>query len=144
MSPMRRPIRLPKMRKYSVAVIAGGTIVWPQIRMMRLNSRMTMVWKPTMLVRARCADSTTCCAVSCWAAFCWVVMSGRSACRTCRLLFHQAHEQLLEPVGLVAHRQDLDPRAAQAREDVVQVLLLRHLDLERVVVGHGDRIAGQR
>ena len=39
------------MMKYSVAVIAGGTIVWPQMRMMRLNSRMTIVLKPTTLVR---------------------------------------------------------------------------------------------
>ena len=31
------------MMKYSVVVIAGGTIVWPQMRMMRLNSRMTIV-----------------------------------------------------------------------------------------------------
>ena len=35
------------MMKYSVAVIAGGTIVWPQMRTMRLNSRKTMVRNPT-------------------------------------------------------------------------------------------------
>ena len=46
------------MMKYSVAVIAGGTIVWPQMRMMRLNSRMTIVLKPTMLVRVSAALSS--------------------------------------------------------------------------------------
>ena len=40
------------MMKYSVAVIAGGTIVCAQMRMMRLNSRMTMVLKPTRFTRA--------------------------------------------------------------------------------------------
>ncbi len=34
------------MTKYSVAVTAGGRSVWPQMRMMRLYSRITIVWKP--------------------------------------------------------------------------------------------------
>src|SRR6059058_1111292 len=46
MAPTRRPMRLPKITKYSVAVTTDGTMVWPQMRMMRPYSRMTMVWKP--------------------------------------------------------------------------------------------------
>ncbi len=34
------------MMKYSVAVTAGGTSVWPQMRTMRPYSRMMMVLKP--------------------------------------------------------------------------------------------------
>src|SRR5262245_41203733 len=41
--PTRLPMRLPKITKYSVAVTADGTSVWPQMRMMRPYSRMTMV-----------------------------------------------------------------------------------------------------
>ena len=33
----------PKIRKYRVMVIAGGIRVWPQMRMIRLTSRRTMV-----------------------------------------------------------------------------------------------------
>ena len=46
-------MRLPKITKYRVAVTAGGTMVWPQMRMMRLNSRMMMVVKPIHSARAR-------------------------------------------------------------------------------------------
>ena len=46
MEPTRRPMRLPKITKYSVAVTTDGTMVWPQMRMMRPYSRMTMVLKP--------------------------------------------------------------------------------------------------
>ena len=35
------------MMKYNVAVTAEGTRVWPQMRMMRPYSRITMVRKPT-------------------------------------------------------------------------------------------------
>ena len=34
------------MAKYSTAVTTEGTIVWPQMRMMRPYSRMTIVLKP--------------------------------------------------------------------------------------------------
>ena len=44
---MRRPTRLPKITKYSVVVTAEGTSVWPQMRMMRPNSRVMIVRKPT-------------------------------------------------------------------------------------------------
>jgi hypothetical protein len=43
--------------KYKVAVTAGGTMVCPQIRTMRLNSRMMMVLKPIHSVAAREADT---------------------------------------------------------------------------------------
>src|SRR5207237_244559 len=48
MTPTRRPMRLPKITKYSVAVTTDGTMVWPQMRMMRPYSRLTMVWKPLL------------------------------------------------------------------------------------------------
>ena len=41
--PTREPISPPKIRKYRVMVIAGGIRVWPQMRMIRLTSRRTMV-----------------------------------------------------------------------------------------------------
>src|SRR6185312_15260341 len=47
MFPTRRPTRLPKITKYSVAVTAEGTSVWPQMRMIRPYSRITMVLYPT-------------------------------------------------------------------------------------------------
>ncbi len=51
--PMRLPTRLPKMMKYSVIVIAGGTIVWIQMRTTRRDSLRTIVQKPTRLMRQR-------------------------------------------------------------------------------------------
>ena len=47
------------MMKYSVAVITGGTSVWPQMRMMRLNSRITIVAKPTRRARRMLAVIVT-------------------------------------------------------------------------------------
>jgi hypothetical protein len=88
------------MTKYSVAVTAGGTMVCPQIRTMRLNSRMMMVLKPIHSVSAR--DS--------------------HALRSLRgggldAAVDQADEQLLEPIDLVAHAVDGDPlRETAARK----------------------------
>ena len=56
-----------------------------------------------------------------------------AAPRRCPAL-DQAHEDLLEPVDLVAHAEHFDAQRRQPREHVVEVLLLRHLDLQRVVV----------
>src|SRR5450756_2507929 len=42
---------------------------------------------------------------------------------------NKAHENLLEAIYLVAHADHVDPKARETREDLVQVLLLRHLDL---------------
>ena len=114
-------MRLPKITKYSVIVIAGGTIVWPQMRMMRPYSRRTIVRKPMRRMRAR--DSSL--PVS-------PPPRGRAV-----LALDEPHEQLLEPVDLVAHADDLDALLRQAREHVVQALLLLHLDLDRVVVARG-------
>ena len=86
MAPMRRPIRLPKITKYSVVVTAEGTSVWPQMRMMRPNSRMMMVRKPI----ARIGRQRQC-------------LGSHGAA-----VLHQAHEHLFQPVHLVAHRQHLD------------------------------------
>src|SRR5688572_18567481 len=123
---MRRPMRLPNITKYSAAVTAGGTSVWPQMRMMRLNSRRMTVWKPMRRMRPSVSSRTSA-----------DPRGGRVPA------FDQAHEELLEPVHLVAHADDLDPLLRQPREDVVEALLLPDVDLERVVVGHPERVAGK-
>ena len=46
------------MMKYSVIVIAGGTIVWIQMRTTRRDSLRTIVQKPTRLIRQRFGFST--------------------------------------------------------------------------------------
>src|SRR3546814_2051260 len=51
-SPTREPIRPPKIRKYRVMVIAGGTRVWPQMRRMRTTSRRATVYSAIQLRRA--------------------------------------------------------------------------------------------
>src|SRR6185436_17212102 len=99
---MRRPMRLPKITKYSAAVTAGGTSVWPQMRMMRPYSRRTMVWKPMRRIRA-----SDC------------VFTSARLRRRAVLALDEAHEQLLEPVHLVAHADDLDALLRKAPEDVV-------------------------
>ena len=43
MEPMRGPMRLPKMTKYSEVVITGGSSVCCQMRMKRVTSLRTMV-----------------------------------------------------------------------------------------------------
>ena len=43
MVPMRLPMSLPKIRKYSVIVIADGSSVCGQMRRMRATSRARMV-----------------------------------------------------------------------------------------------------
>ena len=59
------------------------------------------------------------------------------------LALDEPHEELLEPVHLVAHADDLDALLREAREDVVQALLLLHFDLDRVVVDEARHVAGQ-
>src|ERR1019366_10246240 len=86
MGPTRRPIRLPKITKYSVAVTTEGTSVWPQLRTMRPYSRITIVFKPTQRTLA----------------------SGRVAEMLGTLdiaapIHDHTHEDLLEAIYLVAH-----------------------------------------
>src|ERR1700675_3146066 len=89
--PTRFPIRLPKITKYSVAVTVGGTMVWPQMRTMRLNSRMMMVENPTHSARARDTAATL------------------GACDgSAGADVDQSNEELLEPVHLVPHAVDFD------------------------------------
>src|SRR5664279_3653298 len=92
-------MRLPKITKYSVAVTAAGTSVWPQMRMMRPYSRMMMVLKPTH----RCAASD-------------------SSMRTAPVL-DQAHEHFLEPVHLVAHGKHLDALRGELGEQLILSLI---------------------
>src|SRR5688572_12539172 len=111
---MRRPMRLPNITKYSAAVTAGGTSVWPQMRRMRLNSRRMTVWKAMRRIRPRGSSRTS-----------------ADPRRRRVTAFDEPHEELLEPVHLVAHADDLDPLLRQPREDVVEALFLPDVDLER-------------
>ena len=110
-------MRLPKITKYSVAVTVGGTMVWPQMRTMRLNSRMTMV---------READPFGARARGCHAQDSFD--GGADA------VVDQTDEQFLEPIDLVAHAVHADSLQGKLRENIVQALPLRDLDLERVIV----------
>ena len=47
MSPMREPIKLPKITKYKLIVIAGGTKVCTQIRKKRIHSLIHKLFKAT-------------------------------------------------------------------------------------------------
>src|SRR5882757_1049121 len=125
--PTRFPMRLPKITKYSVAVTTGGTMVWPQMRTMRLNSRMMMVENPTHSARARDAAA--------------MLLGSRDggACAD----VDQANEEFFEPVHLVPHAVDFDALRREPRENFIQILSLRHFDLERVVVGERGAESGK-
>src|SRR5579862_3431554 len=101
------------------------------MRRMRPNSRMTMVQKPIQRIDARDASE-----VGTGKRLSSMSASGSSA-RGARFgcaVLHQAHEDLLEPVDLVAHAEDFDAEPRQLRKQVVQALLLRQLHLDRVVI----------
>src|SRR5258705_13894718 len=137
---MRRPMRLPKMMKYSDAVIAGGIRVCPQMRMIRPNSRIRMVSKPVRFCWKREATGR-CPGVP----FTTLVATGSlPRGRRLALAFDDAHEELFEAVDLVAHAEHFDALLRQSREHVVQVLLAILLDLEGVIVRELDEVAGQR
>src|SRR5690606_36827113 len=155
MSPIREPIRPPKIRKYRVMVIAGGTRVWPQMRRMRATSRRATVYSAVQL---RCASLAAAMLVEVWIWLlmerCWsrgsvcrarVLTRLREACaaavrRRCsrgllRLLrgvvAGHAHEQLLEPVGLGAHRAHADAGGVEFGEHAVEVHRPRHVEVQR-------------
>src|SRR5579862_1706060 len=90
-SPTRRPIRLPKMTKYRIAVTADGTRVWPQMRTIRLYSRIRIVTKPVQ--RAAFNDGAGC------------VGSSVATSAIGPSLLHQTHEHLFQTIDLVTHRQ---------------------------------------
>src|SRR5882762_9999167 len=118
-------MRLPKITKYSVAVTTGGTMVWPQMRTMRLNSRMMMVENPTHSARARDAAATL--------GACMSILRGRDQCRllgprdgSAGADIDQSNEELLEPVHFVPHAVDFDALRRKPSEYVIQTLPLRH------------------
>ena len=130
------------MTKYRIAVTAEGTMVWAQMRMMRPYSRMTMVLKPIQRTTFRLTAAAGARSATAFIAAptldrrprrSRVRASARRRFRGASAL-DQAHEDLLEPVHLVAHGEHLDAECREAREDVVQVLLLGDLDLEGVIV----------
>src|ERR1035441_2361220 len=123
MGPTRRPIRLPKITKYSVAVTTEGTSVWPQMRTMRPYSRITIVFKPTQRTLA----------------------SGRFAEMLGTLdiaapILDHTHEDLLEAIDLVAHAQDRYTQARELLEQLIEILLLGYIGLERIFIdaAHGE------
>src|SRR5688572_5006341 len=140
--PTREPMRPPKIRKYSVMVIAGGTRVWPQMRRMRFTSRRTMVPSATKL---RWVSESGVAVVASFICGMWVSARSRDLFgRGLRgavlgVLAGQAHEQFFKAVGLGAHGTHADARLAQRGEDAVEVHRARHLDVERVVVGGDER-----
>src|SRR6516225_5964099 len=146
-APTRRPMRLPKIAKYSTAVTTDGTMVWPQMRMMRPYSRMTMVLKPIQRTTLRrigggAAASTTLLIAAHPRSRRWQRRARRLVRRAATL--HELHEDLLQAVDLVAHAEHLDAECREPREDLVEVLLLRHLDLEGVIVDERDVVALER
>src|SRR6266702_8273336 len=96
-------------------------MVWPQMRTMRLNSRMMMVENPTHSARARDAAAT---------------LGPRDGGAGADV--DQSNEEFLEPVHFVPHAVDFDALRREPRENFVQILSLRHFDLEGVVVGQGE------
>src|ERR1019366_4293264 len=123
MGPTRRPIRLPKITKYSVAVTTEGTSVWPQMRTMRPYSRITIVFKPTQRTLA----------------------SGRfgemlGALDIAAPILDHTHEDLLEAIDLVAHAQDRYTQARELLEQLIEILLLGYIGLERIFIdaAHGE------
>src|SRR6185312_7039008 len=127
---------------YSAALTAEGTRVWPQMRTMREYSRMTMVRKPIQLMRA--SETSPCAArlpvpsrSPCWARPpCSIGLS------TVASILDQAHEDLLEPVDLVAHAQHVDAERRQTREQLIEILLLRDIRFEGVLVDMAQHEAG--
>src|SRR5882757_8013347 len=111
--PTRLPMRLPKIRKYSVTVTTGGTMVWPQMRTMRLNSRMMMVLKPTHSARVR--DPAA--------------MASRTLQRGAGADVDQPDKEFFEPIHFVPHAVDLDALRGELRENIVQTLPLGDFDL---------------
>src|SRR5579862_8783354 len=91
--PTRRPIRLPKITKYRIAVTAEGTRVWPQMRTMRLYSRIMMVTKPVQ--RAAASDGSV------------GAVSSAVPSATGPPLLNKPHEYFLEAIDLVTHRHHL-------------------------------------
>ena len=137
MSPTRWPIKLPKITKYSAEVTAEGTMVCAQMRMMRPYSRMMMVLKPIQRARAE--------------------RLGRIRRRASSRAAVSLTARALRPAGpfrstsfmnssssrLTLLRMDSTPMpcAVRLREHLVEALLLRHLDLERVVVDEVELVA---
>src|SRR5258708_4538026 len=125
-------MRLPKITKYRIAVIAEGTRVWPQMRTMRPYSRMTMVLKPVQ--RAAPSESTAPAATA-------PVPGDALSSATLAPALDQLHEHLFQAIDLVAHRHHLDAGARKLREQAVEPLLARDRGLEGGVVDLRDWVA---
>src|SRR6202158_2125412 len=110
------------------------------MRTMRPYSRMTMVCKPIQRIEAMEALAGA--------------LAGTALLSSMGPpVLHQPHEDLLESIHLVAHAQHLDAAQRELRKQLIEILLLRDVGLERVVVdspqdetGHArrreQRIAG--
>src|ERR1700749_4186741 len=107
-SPTRLPMSLPKIRKYSVIVIAGGSSVWLQMRRMRVISRRTMVPSaisvPVLFMR-RLRNSPL---PQAQLGGGGVPLLRHCSCGGLVVGFDESHEQFFEAIGLVAHRHHGD------------------------------------
>ena len=117
---MRRPIRLPKITKYRIAVTAEGSSVWPQMRTMRPYSRITMVEKPiqrAVVSDARGAESHGC-----------RVLAMRPSFSTSRMNISSSRLTLLRMLTTSM------PEGREPREQLIEILLLGDIGLERVLI----------
>src|SRR6185437_513822 len=135
------------------------------MRMIRWYSRRTMVLKPIQRTRPRCIGSVVALSARMLRGSVPVpseprnresTLTGKPLRAGCRRpksfrtiqssrdsLIHQAHEDLLQPIDLVPHAHHLDAGLRQAPEKIIEVLLVRDLDLEGVLIGQPHRIAVQ-
>src|SRR4051812_38436243 len=113
------------------------------MRMMRLYSRITMVWKPIQRVVPTGGGSATDGEPAGGGPFTDEGAPGaivRSA--TVPPMLVQPHEHFLEAIDLVAHRQHVEALRRQLREQAVEALFLGDLGFERVVVDARQLEAG--
>src|SRR5579863_4676420 len=96
------------------------------MRMMRPYSRITMVRKPLQRMLARDCSAEAI-----------VLLSS-----TVPPVHDQAHEDLLEPIDLVAHAHDIDTERAQTGEELVEILILGDIGFQSMFIDASYRDAG--
>src|SRR5580698_9216540 len=100
------------------------------MRTMRPYSRITMVRKPIQRIVAR-------------EKFAEALDAALDSSMIASIL-DQLHEHLLEPIDLVAHALHFDAERREAFEQLIERLLFRDVDLERVLIDAPQQITGER
>src|SRR5882672_1743806 len=98
--------------------MAGGVSVCPQMRMMRPDSRRRIVRKPVKFCCMR--DAVTGRIGNPPATSADIGCLPRRRQWFASLAFHDAHEQFLEPVDLVAHAENLDALRSEEHTSELQ------------------------